>query len=174
MKLRSGVEKTLQKNNLLGLLKEKWYLCCLIHHQQRDEISLSTRDGSAFLNCNVYSNLNLSCCRYPAVHCRTKNEDFSLNLGLLDFGAVYLFVITNVSSPWLSSLFPSIYLYLYNYIIPKLIYNLYLYVYVSIYIYISWIHRRLCGKMVSHTYLQCKVIASIVTLEKLLRSPERT
>ncbi|XP_052497498.1 solute carrier family 15 member 2 [Budorcas taxicolor] len=32
---------------------------------------------------------------YPAVHCRTKNEDFSLNLGLLDFGAVYLFVITN-------------------------------------------------------------------------------
>ncbi|KAI4579161.1 hypothetical protein MJG53_001034 [Ovis ammon polii x Ovis aries] len=35
---------------------------------------------------------------YPTVHCRTKNEDFSLNLGLLDFGAVYLFVITNAPS----------------------------------------------------------------------------
>uniref|UniRef100_A0A8C6F388 Solute carrier family 15 member 2 n=1 Tax=Monodon monoceros TaxID=40151 RepID=A0A8C6F388_MONMO len=32
---------------------------------------------------------------YSAVPCRTKNEDFSLNLGLLDFGAAYLFVITN-------------------------------------------------------------------------------
>lgn len=32
---------------------------------------------------------------YPVVHCRTKNEDFSLNLGLLDFGTAYLFVITN-------------------------------------------------------------------------------
>uniref|UniRef100_H0WH76 Solute carrier family 15 member 2 n=1 Tax=Otolemur garnettii TaxID=30611 RepID=H0WH76_OTOGA len=32
---------------------------------------------------------------YPAVHCRTENKDFSLNLGLLDFGAAYLFVITN-------------------------------------------------------------------------------
>lgn len=29
------------------------------------------------------------------VHCRTKDENFSLNLGLLDFGAAYLFVITN-------------------------------------------------------------------------------
>ncbi|XP_061050214.1 solute carrier family 15 member 2 isoform X3 [Eubalaena glacialis] len=35
---------------------------------------------------------------YPAVPCRTKNEDFSLNLGLLDFGAAYLFVITNSTS----------------------------------------------------------------------------
>uniref|UniRef100_A0A8B9WNH3 Solute carrier family 15 member 2 n=1 Tax=Bos mutus grunniens TaxID=30521 RepID=A0A8B9WNH3_BOSMU len=34
---------------------------------------------------------------YPVVHCRTK-EDFSLNLGLLDFGAAYLFVITNRTS----------------------------------------------------------------------------
>ncbi|XP_053420879.1 solute carrier family 15 member 2 [Nycticebus coucang] len=34
---------------------------------------------------------------YPAVHCRTENKDFSLNLGLLDFGAAYLFVITNTS-----------------------------------------------------------------------------
>uniref|UniRef100_A0A8C3YVR1 Solute carrier family 15 member 2 n=1 Tax=Catagonus wagneri TaxID=51154 RepID=A0A8C3YVR1_9CETA len=32
---------------------------------------------------------------YPVVHCRTKDENFSLNLGLLDFGAAYLFVITN-------------------------------------------------------------------------------
>ncbi|KAF6121719.1 solute carrier family 15 member 2 [Phyllostomus discolor] len=32
---------------------------------------------------------------YPEVHCRTEDDDFSLNLGLLDFGAVYLFVITN-------------------------------------------------------------------------------
>ncbi|XP_007450562.1 PREDICTED: solute carrier family 15 member 2 isoform X2 [Lipotes vexillifer] len=35
---------------------------------------------------------------YPAVPCKTKNEDFSLNLGLLDFGAAYLFVITNSTS----------------------------------------------------------------------------
>ncbi|XP_024433790.2 solute carrier family 15 member 2 [Desmodus rotundus] len=32
---------------------------------------------------------------YPEVHCRTEDDDFSLNLGLLDFGAAYLFVITN-------------------------------------------------------------------------------
>ncbi|XP_054940971.1 solute carrier family 15 member 2 isoform X2 [Physeter macrocephalus] len=35
---------------------------------------------------------------YPAVACRTKSENFSLNLGLLDFGAAYLFVITNSTS----------------------------------------------------------------------------
>nr|XP_058920491.1 solute carrier family 15 member 2 isoform X2 [Kogia breviceps] len=35
---------------------------------------------------------------YPAVPCRTKSENFSLNLGLLDFGAAYLFVITNSTS----------------------------------------------------------------------------
>ncbi|XP_029796573.1 solute carrier family 15 member 2 isoform X2 [Suricata suricatta] len=32
---------------------------------------------------------------YPAVHCRTEDKDFSLNMGLLDFGTTYLFVITN-------------------------------------------------------------------------------
>ncbi|KAM5333296.1 solute carrier family 15 member 2 isoform 4-T4 [Glossophaga mutica] len=32
---------------------------------------------------------------YPEVHCRTEDDDFLLNLGLLDFGAAYLFVITN-------------------------------------------------------------------------------
>uniref|UniRef100_A0A671DZ20 Solute carrier family 15 member 2 n=2 Tax=Rhinolophus ferrumequinum TaxID=59479 RepID=A0A671DZ20_RHIFE len=32
---------------------------------------------------------------YPAVQCKTEDDDFSLNLGLLDFGAAYLFVITN-------------------------------------------------------------------------------
>ncbi|XP_058151707.1 solute carrier family 15 member 2 isoform X2 [Dasypus novemcinctus] len=32
---------------------------------------------------------------YPAVHCRTEDEVFSLNLGVLEFGAAYLFVITN-------------------------------------------------------------------------------
>ncbi|KAB1283564.1 Solute carrier family 15 member 2 [Camelus dromedarius] len=35
---------------------------------------------------------------YPAVRCRTKDENFSLNLGLLDFGAAYLFVISNSTS----------------------------------------------------------------------------
>ncbi|XP_036098714.1 solute carrier family 15 member 2 [Molossus molossus] len=35
---------------------------------------------------------------YPAVHCKTKDDDFLLNLGLLDFGAAYLFVITNSTS----------------------------------------------------------------------------
>ncbi|XP_049733730.1 solute carrier family 15 member 2 isoform X1 [Elephas maximus indicus] len=35
---------------------------------------------------------------YPAVHCRTEEEDFHLNLGRLDFGAAYLFVITNNTS----------------------------------------------------------------------------
>nr|XP_036868928.1 solute carrier family 15 member 2-like [Manis javanica] len=37
---------------------------------------------------------------YLAVPCRTKDKDFSLNLGLLEFGAAYLFIITNVSSSW--------------------------------------------------------------------------
>ncbi|EPQ13393.1 Solute carrier family 15 member 2 [Myotis brandtii] len=32
---------------------------------------------------------------YSAVHCKTEDDDFSLNLGLLNFGAAYLFVITN-------------------------------------------------------------------------------
>ncbi|XP_045358181.1 solute carrier family 15 member 2 isoform X3 [Leopardus geoffroyi] len=32
---------------------------------------------------------------YAAVHCRTEDKDFLLNMGLLDFGATYLFVITN-------------------------------------------------------------------------------
>ncbi|KAK2493733.1 hypothetical protein MC885_016988 [Smutsia gigantea] len=32
---------------------------------------------------------------YPAVPCRTKDKDFSLNLGLLEFGAAYLFIITD-------------------------------------------------------------------------------
>uniref|UniRef100_A0A8D0JQ68 Solute carrier family 15 member 2 n=1 Tax=Sus scrofa TaxID=9823 RepID=A0A8D0JQ68_PIG len=58
-------------------------------------LSSKRNDGSAFLSYNVYSNLNPSCSRYPVVHCRTKDENFSLNLGLLDFGAAYLFVITN-------------------------------------------------------------------------------
>ncbi|XP_062967117.1 solute carrier family 15 member 2 isoform X1 [Cynocephalus volans] len=35
---------------------------------------------------------------YPAVHCRTEDEDFFLNLGLLDFGAAYLFIITKNSN----------------------------------------------------------------------------
>uniref|UniRef100_A0A452R480 Solute carrier family 15 member 2 n=1 Tax=Ursus americanus TaxID=9643 RepID=A0A452R480_URSAM len=32
---------------------------------------------------------------YPVVHCRTEDKDFSLNMGLLDPGTVYLFVIIN-------------------------------------------------------------------------------
>ncbi|XP_077740592.1 solute carrier family 15 member 2 isoform X1 [Canis aureus] len=32
---------------------------------------------------------------YPAVHCRTEDKDFSLNMGLLESGAAYLFVIIN-------------------------------------------------------------------------------
>ncbi|XP_006869414.1 PREDICTED: solute carrier family 15 member 2 isoform X4 [Chrysochloris asiatica] len=34
---------------------------------------------------------------YPAVHCKTKDKGFYLNLGRLDFGAAYLFVITKVT-----------------------------------------------------------------------------
>lgn len=61
------------------------------------------------------------------MHCRTKDENFSLNLGLLDFGAAYLFVITNVSSLWPPSLSPSIYLYIYIYITLSIsIYKLHL------------------------------------------------
>ncbi|XP_045396120.1 solute carrier family 15 member 2 isoform X2 [Lemur catta] len=40
---------------------------------------------------------------YPAVHCKTEDKDFSLNLGLLDFGAAYLFVITNSTSQGLQA-----------------------------------------------------------------------
>ncbi|XP_002758792.3 solute carrier family 15 member 2 isoform X2 [Callithrix jacchus] len=40
---------------------------------------------------------------YPAVHCRTEDENFSLNLGLLEFGAAYLFVITNSTNQGLQA-----------------------------------------------------------------------
>ncbi|XP_069328796.1 solute carrier family 15 member 2 isoform X2 [Eulemur rufifrons] len=40
---------------------------------------------------------------YPAVHCKTEDKDFSLNLGLLEFGAAYLFVITNSTSQGLQA-----------------------------------------------------------------------
>uniref|UniRef100_A0A2K6U046 Solute carrier family 15 member 2 n=1 Tax=Saimiri boliviensis boliviensis TaxID=39432 RepID=A0A2K6U046_SAIBB len=40
---------------------------------------------------------------YPAVHCRTEDETFSLNLGLLEFGAAYLFVITNSTNQGLQA-----------------------------------------------------------------------
>ncbi|KAF3827512.1 hypothetical protein GH733_002998 [Mirounga leonina] len=33
--------------------------------------------------------------RYPVVHCRTEDKNFSLNIGLLDPGTAYLFVIIN-------------------------------------------------------------------------------
>lgn len=80
-------------------------------HTISREITLFPGNGSTFLSCDVYSNLNTSYSRYPVVHCKTEDDDFSLNLGLLDFGASYLFVITNVSSSWSSPLSPSIYLY---------------------------------------------------------------
>ncbi|XP_026250363.1 solute carrier family 15 member 2 isoform X1 [Urocitellus parryii] len=40
---------------------------------------------------------------YPAVHCKTEDKDFSLNLGLLDFGASYLFVIINITNQGLQA-----------------------------------------------------------------------
>ncbi|XP_013370554.1 PREDICTED: solute carrier family 15 member 2 isoform X3 [Chinchilla lanigera] len=40
---------------------------------------------------------------YSAVPCKTEDKDFSLNLGLLDFGASYLLVITNVSNKGLQA-----------------------------------------------------------------------
>uniref|UniRef100_A0A8D2AXP8 Solute carrier family 15 member 2 n=1 Tax=Sciurus vulgaris TaxID=55149 RepID=A0A8D2AXP8_SCIVU len=40
---------------------------------------------------------------YTAVHCKTEDKDFSLNLGLLDFGAAYLFVITNITNQGLQA-----------------------------------------------------------------------
>eukprot|EP00072_Mus_musculus_P018274 NP_067276.2 solute carrier family 15 member 2 isoform 1 [Mus musculus] len=36
--------------------------------------------------------------KYPAVHCETEDNVFSLNLGQLDFGTTYLFVITNITN----------------------------------------------------------------------------
>ncbi|XP_016055413.1 PREDICTED: solute carrier family 15 member 2 [Miniopterus natalensis] len=60
-------------------------------------ISLSTED----ISLNVGEDYGVSAYRtvqigeYPAVHCKTEDDDFSLNLGLLDFGAAYLFIITN-------------------------------------------------------------------------------
>nr|XP_048310152.1 solute carrier family 15 member 2 [Myodes glareolus] len=35
---------------------------------------------------------------YPAVHCETEDTNFFLDLGLLDFGTTYLFVITNITN----------------------------------------------------------------------------
>ncbi|KAL6029946.1 hypothetical protein STEG23_028874 [Scotinomys teguina] len=35
---------------------------------------------------------------YPAVHCKMEDRDLSLDLGLLDFGSTYLFVITNITN----------------------------------------------------------------------------
>ncbi|XP_004642255.1 solute carrier family 15 member 2 isoform X1 [Octodon degus] len=40
---------------------------------------------------------------YPAVPCKAEDKDFSLNLGLLDFGASYLLVITNITSKGLQA-----------------------------------------------------------------------
>ncbi|KAM9089191.1 solute carrier family 15 member 2 isoform 2-T2 [Megaptera novaeangliae] len=71
--------------------EKKWY-------------TLITReDGKSISSMMVKDEENkttngMTAMRYPAVPCRTKNEDFSLNLGLLDFGAAYLFVITNSTS----------------------------------------------------------------------------
>lgn len=64
--------------------------------QENVNISLGTD-----ISLNVGENYGVSAYRtvqrgeYPAVHCKTEDKDFSLNLGLLDFGASYLFVITN-------------------------------------------------------------------------------
>lgn len=40
---------------------------------------------------------------YPAVHCKMEDRDFSLDLGLLNFGSTYLFVITNITSQGLQT-----------------------------------------------------------------------
>ncbi|EGV92671.1 Solute carrier family 15 member 2 [Cricetulus griseus] len=40
---------------------------------------------------------------YPAVHFKTEDRDFFLNLGLLDFGTTYLFVITNITNQGLQT-----------------------------------------------------------------------
>ncbi|XP_076799009.1 solute carrier family 15 member 2 isoform X2 [Arvicanthis niloticus] len=36
--------------------------------------------------------------KYPAVHCETEDKVFTLDLGQLDFGTTYLFVITNITN----------------------------------------------------------------------------
>lgn len=54
------------------------------------DISLSVGED---YGVSAYKTVHIG--EYPEVHCRTGDDDFSLNLGLLDFGAVYLFVITN-------------------------------------------------------------------------------
>ncbi|XP_052014816.1 solute carrier family 15 member 2 [Apodemus sylvaticus] len=41
--------------------------------------------------------------RYPAVHCETEDKVFSLNLGQLDLGTTYLFVITNITDQGLQA-----------------------------------------------------------------------
>ncbi|XP_012331637.1 solute carrier family 15 member 2 [Aotus nancymaae] len=67
-------------------------------------ISLSTD-----ISLNVGEDYGVSAYRivqrgeYPAVHCRTEDENFSLNLGLLEFGAAYLFVITNSTNQGLQA-----------------------------------------------------------------------
>ncbi|KAG8522004.1 Solute carrier family 15 member 2 [Galemys pyrenaicus] len=63
-----------------------------------EELSISLGRG-IFLN--VGQDYGVSAYRavqsgdYHAVHCRTENKNFSLNLGLLDFGASYVFIIIN-------------------------------------------------------------------------------
>ncbi|XP_037692558.1 solute carrier family 15 member 2 isoform X2 [Choloepus didactylus] len=54
------------------------------------DISLSVGEG---YGVSAYRTVKRG--EYPAVHCRTEDEEFSLNLGLLDFVAAYLLVITN-------------------------------------------------------------------------------
>lgn len=72
-----------QMSSLLSLLE----LSFLLHEH-----------GSVFLSNAVCANHISSCHRYLAVHCETEDNVFSLDLGQLDFGTTYLFVITNVSS----------------------------------------------------------------------------
>lgn len=127
-------------------------------HHQHGYITFSPGGGSTFLNSDVYYNLNSSCSRYLAVPCRTKDKDFSLNLGLLEFGAAYLFIITNVSSSWPPPLS-----------LPHVQIDICIYICVCVCIYPGV--QRICGKTRLHTYFQCKTVDSIVTLESLLRCP---
>ncbi|XP_028608092.1 solute carrier family 15 member 2 isoform X2 [Grammomys surdaster] len=41
--------------------------------------------------------------KYPAVHCETEDKVFTLDLGQLDFGTTYLFVITNITNQGLQA-----------------------------------------------------------------------
>ncbi|XP_063081144.1 solute carrier family 15 member 2 isoform X2 [Cavia porcellus] len=79
-----------------SVVENNWYTV-ILHEDGKNISSMMVQDAE-----NRTTN-GMTAVRYPAVPCKTEDKDFSLNLGLLDFGASYLLVITNVTDKGLQA-----------------------------------------------------------------------